>query len=159
MVLIRHAEKTGRPDDPGLSALGQQRASALADMFVARWGLPDFIIACRSTAKSTRPVDTVLPLATKLGLPILDRWSTQDFAHLAVAVANDAIYACKAILICWRHDTLQPLANALGAPDAPPWPSTQYDCAWVIRPMIVGADLSICHQDLALNLSGTRTDL
>ncbi len=159
MVLIRHAEKTDRPDDPGLSALGQQRARALADMFAARWGLPDVIIACRSTAKSTRPVDTVRPLATKLGLPVLDQWETQDFADLAGATSIEAAYSGKTILICWRHDTLQLLAQNLGAADAPPWPSTLYDCVWLLRPTLGGIDLSIGPQGFALNLTWTRTEL
>jgi hypothetical protein len=159
MVLIRHAEKTGRPGDSGLSSMGQRRAAALAEMFAARWGLPDLIIACRSTPKSTRPVDTVQPLATKLGLSILDQWDTQDFANLAGAISMEAGYSGKTILSCWRHDTLQLLAQNLGAADAPPWPSTLYDCVWLLRPTPAGIDLCIGPQGFALNLTGTRTDL
>jgi hypothetical protein len=159
MVLLRHAEKTGRPQDSGLSPQGQRRAGALAEVFAAQFGLPDVIIACRSTVKSTRPVDTVRPLASQLGLAIADGWGTQDYGALAEAVTGAASYANKSILICWRHDTLQALAQALGAADPPPWPETLYDCVWILRPTGTGVDFEIGRQGISPHLIEPSSNL
>lgn len=83
VLLIRHAEKTGLPGDSSLSDRGLSRALALAVVLPERFGKPDIIIACRSVPKSSRPVETVRPLAAKLGLPIRDDWNTDDYDELA----------------------------------------------------------------------------
>ena len=133
VILMRHAEKTGRLGDSGLSALGEARARALA----ADWpgflgGDPDALIACRSTPKSTRPVDTVQPLAQRLGLAINDRWGTQDYAAVAAAVGAGRAYESRRVLICWRHDALPQLAASFGVA-APMWPDDLYDVFWLLE--------------------------
>lgn len=132
IILMRHAEKTGLPGDVGLSALGQTRAETLATAWPRFLGEPDAIIACRSTPKSTRPVDTVRPLAHRLGLGIDDHWGTQDYAALAAAVATDGPYDNRRILICWRHDTLPQLAASFGVV-VPGWPDDLYDVFWLLE--------------------------
>lgn len=133
VILMRHAEKTGLPGDLGLSALGQARARALAVCWPRFLGEPDAIIACRSTPKSTRPVDTVRPLAQRLGLGIDDRWGTQDYSALAATVATYGPYDNHRILICWRHDTLPQLAASFGVVVAPAWPDDLYDVFWLLE--------------------------
>ena len=133
VVLIRHAEKTGRPDDRDLSEKGRAHAAAMAIEIPRRFGPPEVIIACQSTAKSRRPVETIEPLARRLGLPIVTTWGTWDVEPLVEVLASDPAYVGKKVLICWRHDTLQQLACALGATEAPEWPETLYGWAWLIR--------------------------
>lgn len=132
VILMRHAEKTGRPGDCGLSPLGEDLAWALARAWPGRLDPPDVIIACRSTLRSTRPVDTVRPLAERLGLTIDDRWGSRDCAALASLVATSPDYGGRQVLICWRHETLSLLASSFGVA-APSWPSNLYDAFWLIE--------------------------
>jgi hypothetical protein len=133
IMLIRHAEKTGDPGDRGLSDLGRLHAAALADTLPELYGAPDIIIACQSTAKSCRPVQTVEPLASRLGAPVESRWGTYDVGPLVDALRSEPAYAAKAVLICWRHDTIRDIAVALGVEHAPAWPNSLYGCLWLIR--------------------------
>ena len=133
VVLLRHAEKTGRPGDRGLSPRGQARAVALAEVIPERLDAPEVLIACRSSTKSTRPVDTVRPLAARLGLDILDPGGTWDIGPRASAVSSVPVFAGRRILVCWRHDSLQQRAQAFGAVDAPSWPATLSDRLWILE--------------------------
>ncbi|MEI9933125.1 MAG: hypothetical protein WDM89_21995 [Rhizomicrobium sp.] len=131
IVLLRHAEKTGLPGDRDLSQEGMFRAEALS-------GLPeivgpiDAIIAAQSVEKSARPVQTMQPLARRLGLLIDERWNTGDELNLATLIAKGSAYEGKQIVISWRHKELTALAHAFGASSAPPWPKTLYERVWLI---------------------------
>jgi hypothetical protein len=133
VILMRHAEKSGLPGDSGLSPLGEDRALALAGAWPPRLGLPDVIVACRSTPRSTRPIDTVRPLADRLGLPIDERWGSRDCAALAACVATDPEYHDRRVLICWRHETLPLLAASFGVSAPSAWPADLYDAFWLIE--------------------------
>lgn len=132
VLLIRHAEKTGSAGDSGLSRRGRARALALVNALPAQYGDPDVIVACANVPKSTRPVDTIRPLADRLRLPIEDRWNTQDYEALAQNLLTSRAFSDRRGLVCWRHETLPALARALGAP-APHWPRTDYETVWVIE--------------------------
>lgn len=133
LILLRHAEKTGRPDDPELSVEGVQRAARLAEAIPDTFGPIEFIIAAKSRPTSRRPYLTVEPLAASLGLPVLEDWDDFDGEALARAVLGGKAYAERQGVLCWRHNALQALAMALGAKDAPPWRRPVYDRFWVIE--------------------------
>jgi hypothetical protein len=147
-VILRHAEKTGLPDDRHLSPAGHDRALALRALPECL-GAIHAIIAAQSVQKSARPKETVEPLAAKLGLPIITSWNTYDLGDLAAALKHDVSLAGKQILICWRHDALQALAQALGARDAPSWPNTLYDRVWLATYSADGVELLALRQILA----------
>ena len=144
VILLRHAEKTGQQGDRGLSPKGHARAQALASLpeFLGRI---DAIIAAKSSNKSARPVQTVEPLARALDLPIETQWDTYDIVDLATTVTGDA-HGGKQVVICWRHDTIQALAHALGAPDAPVWPADLYDRVWLLTRSSGGTNLRTLRQ-------------
>lgn len=142
VVLMRHAEKTGDPTDPTLSTQGAWRADALVRTIPLQLGRIDFVIAAKSTTKSARPYLTVEPFARLEGLSIDERWNTRDIDAMAVAVLSDPAYSGRTGLICWRHDTLQQLAQALGAREAPPWAEDVYDRFWILTYRPDGADFS-----------------
>ncbi|MGM9480264.1 histidine phosphatase family protein [Roseateles sp. NT4] len=152
IMLIRHAEKpgqghegidrVGRPDDRSLSLAGWLRAGALvpyfaslADRIHARLVCrPEHIFAARATSMhpSTRPRDTVQPLADVLGLSVDERWSDEDsLDRFAETLRNFEV----PVLVCWRHDYLPALARAIlrdvGVPEA--WPDERFDLIWSIR--------------------------
>lgn len=157
VVLIRHAEKTGRSGDRDLSEAGWRRAQALASALPRQVGTIDAIIAAKSTSKSARPMQTVQPLADSLGLSVDESWNTEDYAALAAAMREKIEYQGRRMLICWRHDTLPQLARALGAAEAGPWPESLYDRVWVLRLQTADAQLSEIRQDVDLSPTSDET--
>lgn len=156
LMLIRHAEKPhgdelgvdahGRPAPGSLSVQGWQRAGALVRLFAPPDGQPPaphlqtprLILAARATPShpSTRPRDTVAPLAEALGLPVDERFGVDD----PLPPLADALQATSgAALLCWRHDELPALAQGLAQtlrPDLvvpPRWPDDRFDLVWVFE--------------------------
>lgn len=154
IMLIRHAEKPLRqalsPGDEaatrgpqGLSRVGEQRAQALAAYFAPPDGIfrdgrirtPVFIFAAAATLRhpSTRPADTVWPLATGLGLAVRDEFSSDPpLAPIAAALAFAA--SRGPALVSWRQDTLPDLARAMGVSGVPDdWPADRFDMVWLLE--------------------------
>lgn len=149
VMLIRHAEEPdqaagilgvdekGRPDGEALSVRGWQRAGALARLFAPRGGMPPqplarpaSILAATDAGKSHRPLCTVLPLARLLGLRIDTRFGSEG----EVAPLLDAVRASPGpVLLCWRHQAMGDIAQALcgGAPRT--WDAARYDLVWVFE--------------------------
>ncbi|MDY0747595.1 hypothetical protein SNE35_24040 [Paucibacter sp. R3-3] len=150
IMLIRHAEKPvggrggvsveGRPDDNSLSVVGWQRAGALVPFF-SRLGArtsrgliatPRHIFAARPTRghASTRPADTVAPLADALGLRVDDRWSDIDAVE-DVAATLRAMRSPE--LVCWQHDHIPVLGRAILGSNALPkaWAEDCFNVVWV----------------------------
>ena len=123
VLIIRHAEKPA--DGPGLSPEGKERAAALPKLFMkseARSDLfptPDFIFATKNSDESHRPVDTVTPLADKLGLTVNSDIKNEHFEKLVQELFQMPKYAGKTVLICWHHRTMPDLAKALKGIDIP----------------------------------------
>ena len=156
ILIIRHAEKpeaagdngidaTGAQDPESLTPRGWQRAGAWAELFAPSLGqqpaLPKptaflasapashaEIAAAGGGSKSRRPLETITPLAAKLGIRI-----DLHFAKGAEADLAAAISAIKGVvLVCWQHEDIVAVANALSprAQDIPKnWPG---DCFNVI---------------------------
>ncbi|MFF4369432.1 hypothetical protein [Streptomyces sp. NPDC001594] len=157
IMLIRHAEKPqkhrepygvtvgGERDAESLTVTGWQRAGALAELFDPTQGqiraglrVPDRIYASHTdkTAKgddgsvSRRPVETVTPLAGKLGRKVDQSFGLGQEAALAKAVTAQH----GTTLIAWHHGHIPALVHALGAvrPAVPAkWPDGRFDEVWV----------------------------
>ena len=151
IMIIRHAEKPpsigepfgvtveGDQDVESLIIQGWQRAGALACFFAPTLGplqstelaTPQFLFASESKSGggSARPVETITPLASKLGLtPKTHKKSSLD------KVAADAM-ACGGIaLISWQHEDIPSIANIIvGNQTSVPqkWPGDRFDVVWV----------------------------
>src|SRR4051794_17678509 len=79
ILLIRHAEKPDDDEDESLSKAGRKRAEALYQLFEKAdrrkvLPRPDFIFAAHNSKNSRRSVETVKPLAKKLGLSVDDAY-------------------------------------------------------------------------------------
>lgn len=137
ILLIRHAEKPASGMD--LAPAGFQRAKALPQLFggaqaAAPHNLPkpDSLFATHVSKNSNRPVETITPLSTALGLPISSEVADKDFATLAKELLSGK-YANRVVLVAWHHGSLPAFARALGAePPYDPWPETQFDRVWRI---------------------------
>jgi hypothetical protein len=135
ILIIRHAEKLtdGQID---LSPEGFERARLIPNLFLpgARPDLPtpQVIFATHLSAHSNRPVQTVMPLAAALHVPIDDSISNEDYRKLAQTLLSGR-YAGKVVLVVWHHGKIPQLTKALGAkPPYNPWPDQQYDRIWRI---------------------------
>jgi hypothetical protein len=153
IMIIRHAEKppsTGEPfgvtaegvqDPESLIIDGWQRAGALACLFApsrgplqdAQLATPEFLFASESKSGggSKRPVETITPLASKLGLtPKTHKKSDID------KVAADAMACGGVALICWQHEDIPSISNAIvGDSTTVPqsWPGDRFDVVWVFN--------------------------
>ena len=117
ILLMRHAEKTGDQNDMHLSAEGAARAARLADYIPATFGTPQFLFATAVSKHSMRPIETLTPLADKLGtVPFTHTRQDHDTAGLATELMADQRYLGALIVVCWHHGTLPALAQELGAP-------------------------------------------
>lgn len=133
VILLRHAEKPASGDS--LSPLGFQRAEALVSYFENSTPFPlqtpRAIYAQRSDKQhgSTRPVQTVAPLANAWQVPLYTTYSSDKYKDLVDEIAKD--YKSGLVLICWSHEDLQAIAERFGVKEAPDWGSA-YDWVWVI---------------------------
>ena len=178
IMLIRHAEKpgdlpppfgvdeTGQQNKEELAVRGWQRAGAVAALFAPGTAAsrnpllatPQTVYATRQEhhANSLRPQHTVGPLAAVLGIaPKLD-FTVGDEAALASAAQS----AAGPVLICWHHERIPDIANAiLGNSTTCPqhWPDDRFDVVWVFdrTPGQAGWQFSQVPQQL---LAGDRPD-
>ena len=149
VLIIRHAEKpapgdgdgvdaSGGPDHRSLTPRGWQRAGAWAELFLPALNQPAElpkptalfasapashaeIAAGAGGSKSRRPLETIAPLAAKLGLDVDLRFVKDKEADLVAALANTPGVA----LVCWQHENIAAIAKALAphATDIPAhWP-------------------------------------
>jgi hypothetical protein len=140
IILIRHAEKPDDDSAKDLNAAGVARANALVDFFatnavIAEKGEPQFIFAKYkkgSSAPTMRAVETVTPLARALGIAVDTDYGKKNMSDMTSSLLKDAAYDGKVVLICWDHDELPDLAQALGITAAPAkWKGGVYDRFWV----------------------------
>jgi hypothetical protein len=76
--------------------------------------------------KRQRPLDTVQPLATDLGLTV-DTSCERDDPDCVKDVV-DGYSGTGNILICWQHNALTDIVKKLGDKDAPNYPDDRYVC-------------------------------
>jgi hypothetical protein len=149
VMLIRHAEEPdkgagilgvdeqGHPDADALSVRGWQRAGALVRLFVPLNGTglkllapPAAVFAATDAGKSHRPWCTVQPLARLLGLTVDTRFGSEG----EVAPLLSAALACRGpVLLCWRHQAMGAIAQALCGGPARRWDAARYDLVWVFE--------------------------
>ncbi len=97
-----------------------------------RFTAPAFLFATQRSKESNRPVETITPLASALGLTIDNQHADADYAKVASDILTNAKYAGTVVLICWHHGNIPALATALGITSPPPWPGTVFDQVWQI---------------------------
>jgi hypothetical protein len=153
--LIRHAEKQigdplpqgvnldGVPDPQSLTPLGWQRAGAIVGLFVPPEGSRADPVVPRPThlfaseiglhSQSRRPIETLQPLAGRLGLAIGEPYRQDELDGLV-----HALLECDGdVLVAWEHKRIPLIAGRLVADPATvpqTWPDDRYDLVWVLEP-------------------------
>src|ERR1700736_6504455 len=93
ILLMRHAEKSADPMDPHLSPDGYARAAKPAEYIPGTLGVPQFVFATSISKQSVRPIETLEPLAAKIGVPIDSTYADQDYGALASQLLSDQRFA------------------------------------------------------------------
>lgn len=150
VMIIRHGEK---PPDQGtspkgvdidgnenihaLTPTGWVRAGALGQLFGSGQGLapglsmPTQFYASQGDTKSLRPMQTLTPLAARLGSYVITKYSRDNVPQLAAELRARGGVS----LIAWESDALPTIPTALGpVTPAPPaiWPNDRFDVIWVL---------------------------
>ncbi len=139
VIIIRHGEKI---DDvnPNLSPRGKLRAKALVGFFSTNSDVLSFgpLVAIFATEPkaggSLRSIQTVTPLAEKLGLAINHDFTKADTLSLVRSIMQNSTYQGRSVLISWVHDSIPNIAKTFGATSAPmTWDSKVFDRVWILR--------------------------
>ncbi|MGH9872080.1 MAG: SixA phosphatase family protein [Pyrinomonadaceae bacterium] len=126
LLLVRHAEKLIVPPenkDPDLSLAGQERAQELVRMF------SDSGIAAIYATQYKRTQQTVKPLADKLGLA-MTKVDAKGTAELVKQIR--ARNAGQVIFIAGHNNTVPEIIAAMGGPQLPIIPETEYDNLYIL---------------------------
>lgn len=150
----RHGvREDGTSDKESLTVRGWQHAGSLAAVFAgaggppaeAGLGRPDHIFAAGVGKKrvksagggtrtvgshSRRPLETVTPMAARLGLaPVTAHTRGEE-----QALVEDTLSRQGTVLICWQHEDIPAIGNLImgDAKTVPQsWPEDRYDLIWV----------------------------
>ena len=152
IMVMRHAEKPAKDGAPhgvtlegdrnkeSLQPRGWQRAGALANLFAptngqmqnAALAKPQFLYASKPLRRkgSRRPMQTILPLAEKLGFPINLNYERSNIE----GVIDEVCARRGVVLMCWQREYIPDLASQIlgsqkGVPET--WPEDRFDVIWV----------------------------
>ena len=145
IVFFRHGEKPSG----GLGQLtcqGLNRALALPDVLLDKFGTPDYLYAPNSAVKMSdpagsfyyvRPLATIEPVAIRAGKSVNTRYGYNDISGLRNVLvmsskANDTLF------VAWEHAYLvkvvQSIMNAYGGGvTVPAWTTGDYDSLYIVR--------------------------
>ncbi len=156
VIIVRHGEKDTITRE--LTGAGIERAEALSSYFTIpnggpgfvgsagltnvtlfNFGMPVALYAARPVEESddftVRCIQTLVPTALKLRLPIHSPYGPGQEQQLVQSIFNSKHYDGKNVLICWHHTFIAALIRAFGyTPPAgivPTYPN-RFDLVWVL---------------------------
>jgi len=144
IVAIRHGEKP--PGGLGnLNCRGLNRALALPNVLLSKYGNPAFIFAPNPTEKVDggkfyylRPLVTIEPTAIRCQLPVNTAYGYTQIDQLADELKMPP-YQHDLVFVAWEHRFLEKFARLMvksygGDPaQVPPWPGDDYDTIFVFK--------------------------
>jgi hypothetical protein len=147
IVFLRHGEKP--PHGLGqLTCQGLNRALALPEVLLSKFGKPDYIFAPNPAQKVTegglneydyiRPLATIEPTAIRLSMPVNTNFGFKEIHALQEELTREK-YENALIFVAWEHYELEKMLKNLvqefaGDPaQVPHWPETDYDSIYVLR--------------------------
>jgi len=146
IVCIRHGEKP-RGGLGQLTCRGLNRALALANVLLAKYGPPQFIFAPNPTQKVddrggdyyyVRPLITIEPTAIRCGLPVNTEFGFRQIKGLQSELEKKE-YQSATIFVAWEHGFLDKFVKNLVKADGgnsaqvPSWPENDYDTIFLIK--------------------------
>jgi hypothetical protein len=163
IVCLRHGEKP-KAGLGQLTCRGLNRALALPDVLLAKYGTPQFVFAPNPTQKVdqgnyyyVRPLVTIEPTAIRCGLPIDTQFGFRDIQGLENELGKPE-YQSATVFVAWEHGLLDQFVKNLlqdhgGNPtQVPAWPGNDYDTIFLVKITHSGKDTSVTftidHEDL-----------
>jgi hypothetical protein len=133
VYFIRHAEKPNAGLE--LSTRGIARATCIQSLFSAEPFNIKHIFAMKPISKADglhrrRALDTVAPLARKLGIAVNTECDRDEAACLANLVSAALAKHDGDVLVCWEHKQLTELVKALGDHHDMKYPAQHFDLIW-----------------------------
>ena len=140
LIFVRHGEKPAN-NSGQLTCKGLNRALALPDILLSRYGKPDFIFAAgpkeNKAGSSLRALSTIMPTAVRVGLPIGIQFHADDIVGLQQELLSDK-YQNARIFIAWEHKNLDKAVKNIvaarggDANSVPSWPGSDFDSVFVV---------------------------
>ena len=133
LILVRHAEKKIVPPenkDPDLSPAGLARAEELVRMF------SDAGVTAIYATQYKRTQQTVKPLADRLRLPVTQVEAKQTPELVKQIRARGA---AQVVFIAGHNNTVPEIIAAMGGPQLPIIPETEYDNLYILTVYSDGA--------------------
>jgi hypothetical protein len=144
IVCVRHGEKP-KGGLGQLTCRGLNRALALPDVLLAKYGAPQFVFAPDPTQKSdgdnyyyVRPLVTIEPTAIRCGLPINTEFGFREIQGLEQELQKPE-YRGTTVFVAWEHGLLDQFVKNLvqdnGGNSAlvPSWPGNDYDTIFLVK--------------------------
>jgi hypothetical protein len=156
IVFFRHGEKPEK-EFGQLSCQGLNRALALPQVLISKFGKPDYLFAPAPNRRTTaageeynyvRPLATIEPTAIRLGLPVNTDYSFTDIDGLRFELTKNK-YENARIFVSWEHGELERVVKQIvgqfngdgGA--VPKWDSKDYDGIYVVQITTNGSARSV----------------
>ncbi|QGH61496.1 histidine phosphatase family protein [Serratia proteamaculans] len=140
LIFVRHGEKPAN-NSGQLTCKGLNRALALPDVLLNRYGKPDFIFAAgpkeNKLGSSLRALSTIMPTAVRVGLPIGIQFHADDINGLQQELLSEQ-YQNSRIFIAWEHKNLDKVVKNIvtarggDANLVPKWPGSDFDSIFVV---------------------------
>jgi hypothetical protein len=145
IVCIRHGEKP--PGGRGqLNCRGLNRALALPDVLLSKYGTPQFVFAPNPSQIADgnpdyyyiRPLMTIEPTAIRCGLPVNTKYGFREIKELE-AELQKTNYQDATVFIAWEHILLNRFGtnmvkdNGGDVSQVPFWPGADYDTIYVFK--------------------------
>ena len=154
IVFMRHGEKPSGGYGQ-LTCQGLNRALALPDVLLTKFGKPTYLYAPSPAVQVTdpagsfyyvRPLATIEPTAIKAGMPVRTKYGYNDIASLEAALITPT-KADSTIFVAWEHAYLQKVVQNImnhygGGATVPAWISGDYDTLFIVRVEYVGGTIS-----------------
>jgi hypothetical protein len=132
ILIMRHGEKP-LVDNGQLSAQGWQRAQALPQLFsrpeFMKFGPPAALygMAPKDETGSVRAIQTLKYVSEKFNLSINQNFKKKDIQELVQDIQQNRQLDGKMIVICWEHEYIEFIEQALGVQNVANWPGDQFD--------------------------------
>jgi len=154
IVFFRHAEKASGGYGQ-LTCQGLNRALALPDVLLLKYGKPTYLYAPNPAVQITdpagtfyyvRPLATIEPTAIRAGMPVITKYGYTDISSLEAALITGT-KADSTVFVVWEHAELQRVVQNImnhhgGAAAVPAWISGDYDTLFVVRVDYAGGTIS-----------------
>lgn len=150
IVFMRHGEKPSGGYGQ-LTCQGLNRALALPDVLLGKFGKPTYLYAPNPAVQITdsagtfyyvRPIATIEPTAIRTVRNVRTKYGYNDIASLEAALITPT-KADSTIFVAWEHVYLQRVVQNImnhygGGAKVPAWISGDYDTLFVVRVQYAG---------------------